>query len=156
MNLPEEDPELFDIFIQCLYAGETPLPSLGVPQHHLLQLFILADKYEVRALKSGIIDRYFASAKKHEKAPGTALLSEAYAQTRPSCGLRRLFVDWYCWQLHVTRKSNTQTVTHWKLCHEERESYFGTDALCFHNMLKMIEHIPGHLENGTLTSGVSS
>ena len=97
MNLPDDDPDLFDIFIQCLYRGTYSNPESEAVEDEPIRLYILAEKYQVRLLKNSIIDLYYLAAKNHSKSPSFAMLEKAYAQTSPKCGLRKFFADWHIW-----------------------------------------------------------
>ena len=102
MDLPEEDEGSFDLFVQWLYDRHYEIP-LGWLERFLepVKLYVLADKYDVRGLRSLIIEKLFEMGKQcmrtNKAAPGWEAMAYVYDHTSQNSGLRRLCADWYAW-----------------------------------------------------------
>ena len=97
MHLPEDDPDLFDIFVQCIYRGSCSWPASGAADDEPLQMYILAEKYQVKFLKKSIIDLYYEAVKANSEPPPLEMVAKAYAQISPNSRIRKLITDWYVW-----------------------------------------------------------
>lgn len=101
MTLPEDDPEVFEAFVQWLYHQyyEIPASDLRHEQARYLsqtmQLFILADKHGVAKLKNGIIDALVRNAQFKRTPPSNLAVHHIYEFTPPSSGIRGLLGDWF-------------------------------------------------------------
>ena len=110
MDLPEEDPNLFEVFVRWLYhpliedAKETH-PDAEKKSHTLLvRLYLLADKYSIVTLKRSIIDHlvfYIRLNPAGIYAPSLHDLSKIYENAPASSGLRKLFLDWFKWGINL-------------------------------------------------------
>jgi len=104
MTLPEDDPEVFEAFVQWLYHQyyEIPASDLRHEQARYLsqtmQLFILADKHGVAKLKNGIIDALVRNAQSKRTPPSRFAIHQIYEFTPPGSGIRVLLADWYACQ----------------------------------------------------------
>lgn len=104
MTLPEDDPEVFEAFVQWLYHQHYEILASDLshePGRYLtqtMQLFILADKYGVTHLKNAIIDALVRNAQSKGKPPSRSAIHQIYEFTPPSSGIRVLLADWYAWQ----------------------------------------------------------
>lgn len=126
MQLPEDDEDTFELFVDWLYhLRYEMLPGSGPDdddddsedgdgetdddddesgkddQRYLqaIRLFVLADKYRICKLKSLVIERLFAAAGEfNTKGPTYVPLAYAYKNTTQGSGLRKLLVDFYTWR----------------------------------------------------------
>lgn len=103
MTLPEDDEAVFDLFVEWLYYGSYQLPSLPAGifgkaselSMQPVQLFVLADKYDVPQLKNLILLKIFLAFK--ESKCGTITketFAYAFQHTPQKSSIRKLFADW--------------------------------------------------------------
>lgn len=100
MNLPDDDVDTVDRFVQWLYSGQYDPPSPGPGLMELLRLAVLADKYDVPKLKLQVcMDLYsHLLAKRGYKCED---IMYTYANTPAKSGIRRMLVDWTVWHMDL-------------------------------------------------------
>lgn len=103
MTLPEDDEAIFDIFVEWLYRQRYEIPSLPVgdpskASNRLMQpvqLFLLADKYDVPTLKNLILFKMFLACKEGKRdSINHETVAYAYKHTTLRSSIRKLLVDW--------------------------------------------------------------
>ena len=100
MTLPEADESTFDLFVEWLYHQRYDLPSHlkanGKRNDRFMQpfqLYVLADNYGIRSLKSHIVSQIFTAFKQDaDFQPGAATVY-AYENTSQSSTIRKLIAD---------------------------------------------------------------
>ena len=100
MSLPEDDESTFELFVDWLYRQRYEIPSrpkdASEDYDRFLQsikLFVLADKYDVRSLKSLIVSRIFLAIKRDADVPDLPTITYAYEHTSHNSAIRKLLVD---------------------------------------------------------------
>lgn len=100
MTLPEDDESTFDLFVEWLYHQRYHLPS--PPKAKVkgkdrfmqpFQLYVLADKYDIRSLKSLLVSQIFTAFKQDSDFPTCAAIVYAYEHTSQSSTLRKMIAD---------------------------------------------------------------
>ncbi|EER25635.1 hypothetical protein D8B26_000046 [Coccidioides posadasii str. Silveira] len=105
ITLPEDDPDTFERFLQWVYSGTYVLSGIGSDEEvderymQLAQLYVLADKLEVPALKHNIINEMFLMKLSPGKPPQVDVISYVYENTRVRSPLRQLIVAWLVWHV---------------------------------------------------------
>lgn len=119
MQLPEDDENLFSLFIDWLYHQRyemLPEPDddedsdddnddiyVGEDDsnrfHQVFRLFVLAEKYDVPNLKWLLTKTLFADMDICRDGPAGVSLSYLYGHTTRSAGIRRLVADWHAWRM---------------------------------------------------------
>lgn len=108
LDLPEDDVDTFDRFIQWMYSGEYGL-SGGFETHaeaderynQLARLYILADKLQVPRLKNDVVNKFFEVKVKARCVPRCSTVSYIFKNSLNSSLLRKLMVDWYAWDVDL-------------------------------------------------------
>ena len=97
MTLPEDDESTFDLFVEWLYHQQYHLPPLLKADvkckdryMQAFQLYVLADKYGVRRLKSLIVSQIYTAIKKDRNSPACTSILYAYKNTSQNSTLRNL------------------------------------------------------------------
>ena len=108
MTFDEDDSEGFERFVQWLYVADdcgelyldTSMPLIG-RLRKLVQLYILADKYDVPELKIHICDVIIGIRNYNNKPwyPSLDSVAVAYANLPAGSGMRKLLADWYAWDI---------------------------------------------------------
>ena len=100
MALPEDDEATFDLFVEWLYHQRYNFPSLPKANTKCkdrymqpFQLYVLADKYDIRRLKSLIVSQIFTAFKLNSDFPTGAAIVYAYEHTSQSSTIRKLIAD---------------------------------------------------------------
>ena len=99
MTLPEDDDFVFELFVDWIYHGHYDLPLADTPGHDLftykrrVQLFILADKYDVPKLKSHVFSELFYNIKEGPYSPSNHTITYAYEHTFQNSVIRKLLAD---------------------------------------------------------------
>ena len=100
MTLPEDDEATFDLFVEWLYHQRyhlPPPPKANAKEKDRsmqpLQLYVLADKYDIRRLKSLIISQIFTAFKQHSLSLYDTAIVYAYRHTSPNSTIRNLIAD---------------------------------------------------------------
>ena len=119
MQLPEDDEDLFSLFIDWLYHQRYEmLPESDDDEdsgddnddiddwedesnrfHQVFQLFVLAEKYDVPDLKRLLTRTLFAEVQTCRNMPSCASISWLYGHTTQSAGIHRLVADWHAWHM---------------------------------------------------------
>lgn len=101
MTLPEDDESVFELFVDWLYHQRYDMSVL--PSHEQsneikdifmqrIQLYVLADKYNVPNLKSLVLSQIFLLIKQ-KSMPTMSTIVYAYRHTSQNAGIRRVFAD---------------------------------------------------------------
>ena len=101
MTLPEDDESIFDLFVDWVYHGRydtPPIPEQDEGDYDRwlqpVQLFVLADKYDVPTLKTHIITQlYLAFRQDRDPPPHQPTIVYAYEHTPQNSTLRKLLAD---------------------------------------------------------------
>ena len=112
MQLPEDDENLFSLFVDWLYYQRyemLPEPDnndeiyVGEDDsdrcYQVFRLFVLAEKYDAPNLKWLLTKTLFADMDTCRYGPTFASLSYLYGHTAQSAGIRRLIADWHAWRM---------------------------------------------------------
>ena len=107
MRLPEEHPEIFNVFVDSLYTqtvNSDLLPSEnlgwvnGTSYMQIAHLYFLADKYDVVFLQRKILEAFFAQVRsQRELFPDKETIAYIYANTNRRAPIRKLICDWFAW-----------------------------------------------------------
>ncbi|KAI9815558.1 MAG: hypothetical protein M1827_002692 [Pycnora praestabilis] len=124
LELPEEKPEIFELFVQWLYTRKLDderhvffLPEFSA----LVETYVLADKLGITQLKNDCIDRIIlckrVARKMNEEGRGKARLAVSFdfveRNTLPSCALRKLLADFFAWDMTPEKmKENGHNLPH--------------------------------------------
>ena len=106
VNLPDDDIDTIDKFIQWLYSGQcetmkNPAGSssddIGECYMEPMKLLVFADKYDIPDFKKRVLRDLLAVANEEELGwlPPKSVVTFAYQNTCRGSGTRKLFVDWY-------------------------------------------------------------
>lgn len=101
MTLPEDDESVFGLFVDWLYhqhsfyMGVLPLRDqsheIKIMFMQRIQLYVLADKYDVPNLKRLVLSQVFLLIKNF--GPSTHTIAYAYQHTSQNAGIRKMFAD---------------------------------------------------------------
>lgn len=104
MNLPEEDPEIFDNLIQWIYAKRFPFyirdhaesSYVMATVMHLAILYAAADKYDILELKNDVIHQLWILSDKTTRDVEIVdkIIEVVYANTVAGSRFRKLLVQW--------------------------------------------------------------
>ena len=99
MTLPEDDDFVFELFVEWIYRGcyklpltQVPIPDLITYKRHV-QLFVLADKYNVPNLKTAVLSELFIIIKKREYWPDADTIAYAFEHTFQNSLIRQFLAD---------------------------------------------------------------
>lgn len=104
MELPDEDADVFEMFVSWLYRKTRhhdgfKIPGYDKQQECLMEdvrLFILGGKYMVEALQRTICEELVdKAASLNHRVPSLAVLDFIYANTRCNVILRKIVADWF-------------------------------------------------------------
>ncbi|KAI9849135.1 MAG: hypothetical protein M1837_005365 [Sclerophora amabilis] len=96
MELPDDDGAAFALFVQWLYQGSIEGTPDGTKAdqwkyaQRYFELYVLADKLMIPALKNMAIDHYRRTCRKSQQGPGPSHLTAIYTRTEQSSPFRRL------------------------------------------------------------------
>ena len=93
MTLPEDDDFVFDLFVEWIYCGRYKLALTEPAYRRRVQLFVLADKYDVPDLRSLVLSELFNIIKKRETWPKKDTIAYAFEHTFQNSVLRTLLAD---------------------------------------------------------------
>ena len=100
MTLPEDDESTFDLFVEWLYHQRYHLPPRPKANEkgkdrfmQPFQLYVLADKYDIRSLQSLILSQIFTAFKQDTDFPNWGEIVYAYEHTSQSSTIRKLIAD---------------------------------------------------------------
>jgi len=101
MRLSEDRSIDFENFVHWLYAHDNQNSgSLPNNSYNLIRLYVIAEKYDIPALKKCICDRMIRCAKdKGSKPPGWDSIAYAYEYLPATSSLLKLLVDWHAWDM---------------------------------------------------------
>jgi len=110
MNLPEDDPEVFERLVQWLYWKAYDLPPFvkgasGDAQimfMRLARLYVAADKYGIIDLKNDVLDRLHKAYVDRVAITGYKVLDYVYPNTTAKSKLRAFLVASYVWDVNWT------------------------------------------------------
>lgn len=109
IDLPEDDIDTFDLFVQWLYEHQCDLWTARLDDtnsNYLMQpirLLVFADKYDIPHLKKYILEKLLEHTRDRESvSPSVDAVVYAYSNTCRGSGVRRLLADWY-----ATRNGST-------------------------------------------------
>lgn len=158
MDLPEDDVDTADTFVDWLYTQEyhqlaPARPYSGAKTDELLeqaiQLLRFADKYDVPALMKHTLEEILFYAKEHDSIlPAEEIVKYIYEQSTRGEGIRRLLADWYTYRVELKwfAEPNTQD---WLL------TIPGFSVDLMNSFAQHIEMRPGEDEDGLLDSKTS-
>lgn len=109
MTLPEDDENVFDLFVDWLYHRryEIAPPPESAPEDYdrfmqPVQLFVLADKYDVRKLKNLVLYQLFLTLKHAKDSPALTTFAYAYKHTSQSSTIRKVLADHLTYSTELT------------------------------------------------------
>ncbi len=99
--LPEDRAVDFEEFVHWLYAHDNQNSgSLPIKLCPLIRLYVVAEKYDIPALKKCICDQMIRLAKtKISRSPGWDSIAYAYEYLSATSSLLKLLVDWHAWEM---------------------------------------------------------
>ena len=119
IDLPEDDIETVEDFIQWLYSGKYSLGSSaeikGTGYEQPLRLLIFADKYDVTDLLKYLYEALIKSFKRDSETPSQAAIRFVYESTYKGSGIRRLVAEKVVLCLPVSRWLQKETTYEWLL-----------------------------------------
>ena len=123
MPLPDDDKDLVGSMIEWLYTKKlhltTPISkeTLNVCYMELAKLNALAEKYDIRSLRNGIIDEFFllfelGKPPKNFQPPQIPPITYVYDTTSERSSLRKLMVAWYAYHINfgLYEKDTTRAI----------------------------------------------
>ncbi|OMP88205.1 hypothetical protein BK809_0002962 [Diplodia seriata] len=98
IELPEDDPDIFEVYLQWLYLKTIEITAgQDAPQHFAMyESYKFGDKILDTAFKNAVIDHLIRSVVTNQVYP-TYLAKAVYQNLPASSGLRRLYVDFWAW-----------------------------------------------------------
>lgn len=120
MDLPENDPDVFELFLQWVYEKTCQLPAGDINEEidkrymQLAQLYVLADQLLVIELKNYVIDLYFEITTQTDRLPRPAVVFYVYENSMKGSPLRKLLVQSYSCMLDLgwyKNKSNAEILS---------------------------------------------
>ena len=108
MELPEDDPNIFELLVQWLYTDKYDLQQSDGPGDSFnysegIQLYCLAEKYDLSALKHKIYRAFYRETNETKMPPACSDTSYLYENTSAGSPLRQLYAEW--WMSHVNLES---------------------------------------------------
>lgn len=114
MELPEDDVDTFELFIQWLYKQRYELPEAPLEPtvdktcwsylEWPVKLLVLSEKYHISKLKLNVIEALLAYINMKDEfcphVPPQPCVEYAYNNTNRGSGIRRLLADWYAQSLN--------------------------------------------------------
>lgn len=105
MTLPGEDESIFGLFVDWLYHQRydillNPNKSENKCDRYMqpVQLFALADRYDVRSLRNLLVSQMFALLKQENlQSLEIQTFVYAYEHTSPNSSIRKLLADYLAW-----------------------------------------------------------
>ena len=119
MELPDDDEDIFSLFVDWLYHGryemlaelvdddtseddqddDEDVDDEGDRYLQVFKLFVLAEKYNVSKLKRLLIETLFVNGYECKRGPSNGSVGYLYEHTTPSSGIRKLVADWHAWRM---------------------------------------------------------
>ena len=109
MVLPEDDKTVFELFVGWLYNRRYHISAFDGYEEYLpedfdnilmlpIQLFMLADKYQVPDLKSLVLGQMFKFLSLDtDYGPSLYVVAYAYEHTSPNAAIRKILTDYLVW-----------------------------------------------------------
>lgn len=101
MTLPEDDEFIFGLFVEWTYHRRYDIPQLPKDRNKRyekfmqpVQLYVLADKYDVRNLKICILSALFLLIRLHS-SPTLATIAYAYEHTPRNSAIRKFLAGYF-------------------------------------------------------------
>lgn len=107
IELPEEDPAVFEHFQLWIYSGfilEAKEPVKDVEWDILLGLYLFGEMIAVMELQNAVLDQFIFKEISSKEVP-TYLLHRVYDNTQEGCSLRRLMVDFFTYGIKLNRRT---------------------------------------------------
>lgn len=101
IDLPEDDGDTVDLFVQWLYEHECnvwtlPLDRNGEYLMQPIRLLIFAERYDIQSFKGYIFEKLLAHARDAESmSPSENAVVYAYSNTCRGSDIRKMLADWY-------------------------------------------------------------
>ena len=107
MDLPEDNPHVFDCFMQWLYKHNYTVPEWPKeddPEEgewpflmSTIQLLSFSDKYDIPSLKKCILDamKAYSLQDRRIRPPSLRAIRYAYDNSHRNSGIRKLLAQWY-------------------------------------------------------------
>ncbi len=98
INLPHDDADTFELFLQWVYTKTWPLstnPDGDERYMQLARLYVFAGRYVVMELKNWVVDQFFEIYTKANETPGAEVISYVFESTTVSSPLRKLLARMY-------------------------------------------------------------
>lgn len=112
IELPEDDPDIFDIYVNCVYNNVVDVGALedrlaGEDRYYLenrhdarlVRSWVLSDKLRDVSASNMFIDALIELSEKVEKLPSKQVLSLALQSSIPSSAICQLFVDYWAYEV---------------------------------------------------------
>lgn len=92
-GLPDEEPEPFRMFVGWLYSGHTPTPESEKDLTLLLDLYLMAEKWEIRDLTLEVLKSVRNWYKESDTYPALRRVQYIYANTDLESPMRQLLIS---------------------------------------------------------------
>ena len=93
INLPEDDPTIFGVFLQCIYQNVVPTELAQETFELMAKVYVFADKVGDLTTANLIIDEFTRLSDKIQEIPGLDTIAVVFQRTSENAPLRRLIVD---------------------------------------------------------------
>ncbi|KAI9704986.1 MAG: hypothetical protein M1836_006766 [Candelina mexicana] len=101
VNLPEDDPAVFEVLVQWLYAQKIEEAIINddfiSTSLMLVRLYLLADKLGIPRLKNISIDTFVEMFESKKLLPTEKIIAEIWKTTMAGCPFRQVCVDLWGW-----------------------------------------------------------
>ena len=118
LHLHEQEPELFNCFLEWVYSGEVDLPKLRGEQRHdsevwmkFSKLYLLSKYLQCPAFGNCLLDTAPLKSKyspSHYTLPDAGVLKTVYENTLEQCGIRKYFAAVFVWLTDQPISDDTQ------------------------------------------------
>lgn len=103
ITLPEDDPDIFDLFVQWLYTKNYEIQGSDgrldqTFYTEAVQLYCLADKYDVSTLRSHIHQAFDGKMMQRASPPTREDAAALYDGTNPGAPLRSYLLGWWMYR----------------------------------------------------------
>ncbi len=118
LHLDEQDPEVFNCFVEWVYSGKVELPILSGEQRHdsevwmkFSKLYLLSNYLQCAAFGNCLLDNAPLKSR-YEPAkctlPDAGIVKMVYENTVEQCGIRRYFAAMFVWLTNRPKSSDTK------------------------------------------------